>query len=260
VVFFGLLAFFPTVTAFVSLYGLFADPVTIRDHLSLAATVMPEDALKILREEIERIVSKPGGTLGFAFLMSLGIALWSANSGMKAIMDALNVAYEEEEKRSFIRLNLASFAFTVGGLVTLLLALGAVVVFPLVLSAIGFNGTETIISLLRWPVLLACVVLGLAVLYRFGPSRREPQWQWVTPGSVFASVGWLSVSALLSWYLQNFANYNATYGSLGAAIGFMMWLWLSAIVILLGAELNSEIEHQTARDSTVGAEKPQGVR
>ena len=261
VVFFGLLAFFPAVTAFVSLYGLFVDPGTIRDHLDLAASVMPAGAVQILREQVERIVSKPPSTLGFAFLVSIGIALWSANSGMKAVMDALNVAYEEDEKRSFIRLNLISLAFTIGGLIVLLLALSAVVVFPLILAAIGLTDwVQTIIWLIRWPVLLAFVILGLAVLYRFGPSRREPKWQWVTSGSLFAATAWIVVSLLLSWYLQNFANYNATYGSLGAAIGFMMWLWLSSLVILLGAELNSEVEHQTARDSTVGPEKPMGRR
>src|SRR5437588_2639286 len=259
--FFGLLAFFPAVTAFVSLYGLFADPSTIRDHLDLAASVMPAGAVQILREQVERIVSKPPSTLGFAFLVSIAIALWSANSGMKAAMDALNVAYEEDEKRSFIRLNLISLAFTIGGLIVLLLALSAVVVFPLILAAVGLDDwVQTIIWLIRWPVLLAFVILGLAVLYRFGPSRRAAKLQWITPGSLFAATAWIIVSLLLSWYLQNFANYNATYGSLGAAIGFMMWLWLSSIVILLGAELNSEVEHQTARDSTIGPEKPMGAR
>ncbi|MFL5259689.1 MAG: YihY/virulence factor BrkB family protein [Hyphomicrobiales bacterium] len=262
VVFFGLLAFFPTVTAFVSLYGLFVEPGTIREHLDLAASVMPAGAVDILREQVERIVSKPSGTLGFAFIVSLGLALWSSNSGMKAVIDALNVAYEEDEKRSFIRLNLISLAFTIGGLIALLLALSAVVIFPLVLAAIGLNSwVSTIIWLVRWPILLVFVILGLAVLYRYGPSRREPKWEWVTPGSLFAATAWIGGSLLLSWYLQNFADYNATYGSLGAAIGFMMWLWVSSIVILLGAELNSEIEHQTARDSTRGpVEKPLGAR
>jgi membrane protein len=261
VVFFGLLAFFPAVTAFVSLYGLFADPVSIREHLDLLASIMPGDSIQILRDQVERIVSKPAGTLGFAFLVSLAIALWSTNSGMKALIDALNVAYEEDEKRSFIPLNLISLTFTIGGLIALLIALGAVVVFPLVLAAVGLtNWVQTIVWIARWPVLLAFVMLGLAVLYRFGPSRREPKWQWVSPGSIVASVGWIGGSLLLSWYLQNFANYNATYGSLAALVGFMTWLWLSAIMILLGAELNSEVEHQTARDSTVGREKPLGSR
>jgi membrane protein len=261
VAFFALLAFFPAVTAFVSLYGLFADASTIRDHLDLVASFMPGGAFDILREQVVRVVSKPSSTLGFAFIVSTGLVLWSANAGVKAIIDALNVAYEETEKRSFIRLNLVSLCFTLGAFVALALALAAVVVFPLVLSAIGLSGwVETIIWVLRWPALLALVIFGLAVLYRFGASRREPQWQWVSVGSIVAAVLWLAGSMLLSWYLQNFADYNATYGSLGAGIGFLMWLWLSSIAVLLGAELNAEIEHQTARDSTVPPDKPLGAR
>jgi Predicted membrane protein len=140
-------------------------------------------------------------------------------------------------------------------------AIGAIVVLPLVLAYIGLGGwTETLLRLLRWPLLLCMVILGLAVLYRFGPSRESPRWEWVSVGSAFAAVAWLAGSALLSWYLANFANYDATYGSLGAAIGMMIWMWMSSIVILLGAELNSEVEHQTARDSTTGHERPIGER
>jgi membrane protein len=180
---------------------------------------------------------------------------------MKAIMDALNVVYDEEEERSFIKLNLVSLAFTVAAIAALLLALGAVVVLPIALSYLGLqNVTDLLFRLARWPLLLMLIVLGLAVLYRYGPSRREPRWQWISVGSVSAAVTWLIGSALFSWYLSNFADYNATYGSLGAGIGMMMWMWISSIVILFGAQLNSEIEHQTARDSTVHGEKPLGAR
>jgi membrane protein len=161
----------------------------------------------------------------------------------------------------FIKLNVVSLALTGGAILALLVALGAIVVLPLILSYIGLGGwTEFLLRFLRWPVLLCLVILGLAVLYRFGPSRESPRWEWLTVGSGFAAVAWLVGSALLSWYLANFANYDATYGSLGAAIGMMIWMWISAIVILLGAELNSEIEHQTARDSTTGHERPLGQR
>ena len=154
-----------------------------------------------------------------------------------------------------------SLAFTIAAIAAVLLSIGAVVVLPLVLAYIGLGSiTGTLFSVLRWPVLVALIIVGLAVLYRFGPSRREPRWQWLSVGSVFAAIAWLAGSALLSWYLEHFANYDATYGSLGAAIGLMMWMWMSAIVILFGAQLNSEIEHQTARDSTVGGEKPLGAR
>jgi membrane protein len=261
VVFYGLLAMFPAVTAFVSLYGLFAKASTVSEHLSVAAGFLPGGALDILQEQVNRLVSKGDAKLSFGFIFGLGLALWSANAGMKAIMDALNVVYEEKEKRSFIRLNLISLAFTIAAIASVLLATGAVVVLPLVLGYVGLASVSALLlSILRWPLLLLLIIIGLAVLYRFGSSRREPRWQWLSVGSVFAAVAWLASSGLLSWYLQSFANYDATYGSLGAAIGLMMWMWISSIVILFGAELNAEIEHQTARDSTVGEEKPLGAR
>jgi membrane protein len=248
-------------TAVVSLYGLFAKASTINDHLSLIAGFVPSGAVDIIREQITRLVSNGDAKLGVGFIVGLAIALWSANAGMKAIMDALNVVYEEKEKRGFIKLNLVSLAFTVAALASVLLALGAVVIVPLVLAPIGLASiTETLVQVLRWPALLILIIVGLAVVYRFAPSRREPRWQWISVGSVVAAVAWLASSALLSWYISNFANYDSTYGSLGAAIGMMMWMWISSIVILLGAQLNSEIEHQTARDSTIEHNKPLGAR
>ena len=261
VVFYGLLAIFPAITALVSLYGLFAKASTISEHLSLASGVLPAGGMEIIQEQINRITAKGEAKLSLAFAASLGLALWSANAGMKAVIDALNVTYEEKEKRGFIKLNLVSLALTGGAILALLVAIGAIVVLPLVLSYIGLGGwTETLLRLLRWPLLLCLVIFGLAVLYRFGPSRESPRWEWISVGSAFAAVAWLGGSALLSWYLANFANYDATYGSLGAAIGMMIWMWMSSIVILLGAELNSEVEHQTARDSTTGHERPIGER
>jgi membrane protein len=261
VVFYGLLALFPAVTAFVSFYGLFAKAATINDHLAMAAGILPGSAVDIIREQVTRLTSKGDAKLGLGFVVGLGIALWSANAGMKAIMDALNVVYEEKEKRGFIKLNLVSFALTLAGIASMLLAMGAVVALPLLLTTLGLASiTQTLFQLLRWPALLILVILGLAVIYRFAPSRREPRWQWISVGSIVAAIGWLASSALLSWYLSNFAHYDATYGSLGAGIGLMMWMWISSIVILLGAQLNSEIEHQTARDSTVEQDKPLGAR
>jgi membrane protein len=261
VVFYGLLAVFPAVTALVSLFGLFASPAAISDQLSLLAGILPQEALDILREQIGHLTAGSGAKLSLGFIFGLAVALWSANAGMKATMDALNVVYEEEEKRSFIKLNLVSLAFTVAAIAALLLALGAVVLLPIALGYLGLqNVTDLLFRLVRWPLLLVLIILGLAVLYRYGPSRREPRWQWISVGSVFAAIAWLIGSALFSWYLSSFANYNATYGSLGAGIGMMMWMWISSIVILFGAQLNSEIEHQTARDSTVRGEKPLGAR
>ena len=261
VVFFGLLAIFPALAAFVSLYGLFADTATISKHIDLAAGILPAATLDIFREQIGRIVASANTTLGFAFILGLGLALWSANAGMKAVIDALNVIYDEKEKRGFVTLTLVALAFTIGVIVFMLLAIAGVIVLPIVLNTIGLGAfSETLMRISRWPALLVVIVIGLAVLYRYGPSRVEARWQWLSVGSILAAVIWLVASILLSWYLEKFADYNATYGSLGAGIGLMMWMWVSAIAILLGAEINAEIEHQTARDSTVGREKPLGAR
>ncbi|MBR0708744.1 YihY/virulence factor BrkB family protein [Bradyrhizobium liaoningense] len=261
VVFFGLLAIFPAVTALVSSYGLFADPSTISANLQTLATMLPEGSFQIVEEQVARVVSHGNTTLGATFLLGLLLAIWSANAGVKAIFDALNVAYEEREKRSFIELNMVSLAFTVGGIVALLLMVGAVVAFPLALNHLGMAPeSKLIVALARWPLLFLILLVALAILYRFAPSRDSPRWQWLSLGAVTAAILWIAGSALLSLYLSEFANYNATYGSLGAAIGLMMWMWMSAIVIMFGAELNSEIERQTLRDTTTGRPKPLGTR
>jgi len=260
-VFYMLLALFPAVTALVSLYGLFTDPSVINEHLSLLGGVMPGGAIDIVREQVTRLTETGKNALGFGFFFGLLLALWSANAGIKATIDALNVVYDEREKRSFIKLTLVAFAFTIGALVFVLLALAGIVILPLVLAWTGYETRAgEIVSLLRWPALLVIIMLWLAVLYRYAPSRERARWSWLSVGSIFAALAWLGGSALFSWYLSNFADYDATYGSLGAAIGLMMWLWLSVSVILVGGELNAEMEHQTAHDSTVGAGKPMGAR
>jgi membrane protein len=177
------------------------------------------------------------------------------------VIDALNVIYEQQESRSFIRLNLVALAFTLTGFAALLLVVGTIVVLPLILSSVGLGGvTATLAWIARWPALFVLLLIALAVLYRYAPDRKRARWQWVSIGSVFTAVTWIVASYLFSWFLAHFANYNATYGSLGAAVGLMMWLWISATVVLIGAELNAEIEHQTAEDSTVGEDKPLGAR
>ncbi|ANY82886.1 hypothetical protein BB934_32165 (plasmid) [Microvirga ossetica] len=261
VTYYALLAIFPAIAALVSIYGLFADPATIHDHLNALSGVLPSGALDIVREQVVRIASKGSGTLGVSFLIGLVLSLWSANAGMKAMIDALNIVYDEEEKRSFLKLNLESLAFTLAAIGFILLALAGIVVLPVILSFVGLgSGTEWLLSLARWPILLACVVLGLSLLYRYGPSRDKAEWKWVTPGGLVAAVLWLVVSMLVSWYVANFGSYNETYGSLGAVIGFMTWIWISGIVVLVGAEINAEMEHQTARDTTVGPDRPMGQR
>jgi membrane protein len=260
VAFFVLLAIFPAITALVSAYGLFFNASTIANNFSLMQGVVPDNALSLVRDQAGNIASH-SRALGIGIIVGILLALWSAMSGVKAVIDALNVIYEQKESRSFIKLNVVALIFTLGGFAAFLLAIAAVIVLPLALSSIGFGGeTATLTRILRWPALFIVLLAGLAGLYRYGPDRRTARWQWVSVGSVFAAVTWILSSYLFSWFLANFANYNATYGSLGAAVGLMMWLWISAIVVLLGAELNAEIEHQTARDSTIGSEKPLGAR
>jgi membrane protein len=261
VTFYALLALFPATAALVSLYGLFADPSTINEHLRLVSGFLPDGALEVIGDQVKRIASQKG-TLGITFIGTLALALWGANAGTKAIFDALNIIYKEREKRSFVALTLQSLLFTVGAIALMLVALAGIVVVPVMLKLLGIaqESGAALLSLLRWPLLYLLILFALACLYRYGPSRTEPQWRWVTWGSAIAGGIWIVGSLLLSWYVANFGTYNATYGSLGAVIGFMVWMWLSTIVVLVGAEINAEMEHQTAKDTTEGRPKPMGAR
>jgi len=255
VTFYGLLAIFPALAALVSLYGLFADPATIASHVQSLAGVLPGGALEVIADQINRVAGQQNSTLGVTFLSGLAVSLWSANAGMKSLVDALNLVFEEEEKRGFFRLNAISLAFTFGAIVFVLLALGGMVVVPLALRHLGVPDTPAVlVKILRWPLFFVVVALALSVLYRGGPSHRAPKPHWITWGSVCAALTWLVASILFSWYAENFASYNATYGSLGAVIGFMVWMWLSTVVILLGAEIDAElarsIDQDTARESS----------
>jgi membrane protein len=255
--FFGLLAIFPALTAFVSIYGLVADPGTIQSQVAAMRGVVPEAGVDIIETQLTRIVEQGGTTHGITFLIGLAAALWSANAGMKSLFEAMNVAYDEDEERSFVRRNAVTLAMTLGAIIVLVVFLAAIAVVPAIIAFAGLGGAAGwLVSLLRWPVVLVLAGLALAVLYRVGPSREPAQWRWVTPGSAFAALGLIVASMLLSFYFSNFADYNETYGSLGAVIGLMVWFWVSALVVLVGAELNAELEHQTAADTTTGPDNP----
>ena len=243
VTFYVLLAIFPGIAALVAIYGLIADPSTISQHLSDLSGVLPCGATEVIGDQLQRLTSQPPGKLGFALLFGVAVSLWSANAGMKALFDALNVVYGEEERRSFLKLNALSLAFTLGALLFMVIALGAIAVLPVVLSYLGLsNVTEWLVSIGKWLILLIGVALAVSLIYRYGPSREKPQWRWVTWGSAGVAIGWLAMSILFSWYAAYFGSYNKTYGSLGAVIGFMTWIWLSSAVVLLGAELDAEME------------------
>ena len=261
VAFFGLLAVFPGIAAIVSLYGLFADAGTINNHLTLLSGLLPRGVLVLISDQVTLITRQENETLGAAFVVGLLVALVSANSGVAALFDALNVVYDEKEKRSLVRFYATTFLFTLVGIAFVLMAISAVVVLPVILSFFGAATTaERLASVLRWPVLLVTLIVSLGFIYRYGPSRRDARWRWVTWGSIVAALLWIGASMLFSWYVATFDSYNKVYGSLGAGVGFMMWLWISAVIVLLGGELNAEMEHQTARDTTDGEAKPLGAR
>jgi membrane protein len=261
ITFYALLALFPALAALVSLYGMFADPNTISQQLNDLSGVIPGGGMQIIGEQVRHLAATSNSALGVGLIVGLLTSLWSANQGMKAIFDALNVVYDEAEKRGFFKLTAITLLFTLGTLVFVLMAIAAVIALPIALGFIGLSGiADVLIRVLRWPLLMVGVALYLSVVYRFGPSRNEPRWRWVTCGGSIAAVLWVVVSVLFSWYVASFGSYNKTYGSLGAAVGFMTWIWLSSTVVLLGAEVNAEMEHQTARDSTPGPPKPLGAR
>lgn len=259
--FYLMLAIFPALGAFVSIYGFVADPTSIAGQIDFLRGIMPDGGLDLMIGQLESFASQERSALTLGLGVTLAVSLWSANNGVKTLFEALNIAYEEEEKRSFIWLNLVALAFTLGFMLTLIMMIAAVGIVPVVLSLVNLGGfSETLISTGRWVLMIMVVMLGVSLLYRFGPSRARAKWRWISWGSFTATLGWLIMSVGFSYYLQNFADYNATYGSLGAAIGFMLWLWLSAVILIVGAELNAEMEHQTARDSTTGDPQPMGER
>ncbi|WP_233713879.1 YihY/virulence factor BrkB family protein [Aquamicrobium zhengzhouense] len=261
VTFYLLLALFPALTAFVSIYGFVSDPATVAQHLTLLDGVLPSGGVELIETQLQSLARQDPSALSFGFVFGLLVALWSANSGMKSIFDAMNVVYEEDEKRGFIKYNLMSLGFTLAALVAAMFFIALIGIVPAVLAFLYLEGmTEFLIRFSRWPLMLFAVAFAFSVIYRWGPSRRKAKWRWVSWGSGFAAIAWLLVSIGFSWYLENFANYNATYGSLGAVIGFMIWTWISVIILLVGAELNAELEHQTAVDTTRGPDRPMGER
>lgn len=260
VTFYTLLALFPGLGVFVSLYGLVADVGQARDQLLELSAILPASVIQILGDQMTALAARPSASLSFAFVVSLLLSVWSANAGMKALFDGLNVAYDEKEKRNFFKLTLTTYFFTLGAVVFLTLVAGLLVALPLAFEFMGMADLGGLWIPLRWLILLGLGAAAFSLVYRYAPCRQRAQWRWVTPGGLFAAGFWLIGSLGFSWYVNNVAHYDATYGALGAVIGFMMWIWFSIMVILLGGELNAEIEHQTARDSTTGVEQPMGAR
>lgn len=261
VAYYAILALFPAIAAAVSLYGLVADPTAIEGQFDTLAGFLPGEALNILKEQARTVAAAPSGGLSIGVVVGLLFTLWSASRGVAALITALNIAYEEKEKRGYIRLALVSVALTVGAILFLIVTLAVVVVVPAILNLIPLGPVWAwAVSLVRWPILAVAILAVLAVLYRYAPSRAEPKWRWVTWGSLAAGGLWLLGSIGFSIYVSNFGNYNEAYGSVGAVVILLLWLNLTAYAILLGAELNAEMEHQTAQDTTDAPEKLMGER
>ncbi len=261
VAFYIVLAMFPALAALVSLYGLFTDPGQIQGHIMSMGSLLPEEARKIIDEQLQAIASNSRGGLGLGAILGLLLAFWSASKGMKALIESLNIAYDEEETRGFLKLTGLALVFTVGATLFVITAFGLIAVLPTILKILGLEEiTQTLLSLLRWPLLAVMVTIGLAVLYRYGPCRDKPEWQWVVWGAGVATFFWIAGSIGFSIYVDNYGKYNETYGSLGAGIALFMWFFVTAFIVVIGAEINAEMERQTRKDTTVGKPEPMGQR
>lgn len=253
VAFFGLLAIFPAVTALISVAGYVLDPSDVTSQLETFVALLPEQAAEVVQNQVLQVTGGTDTATGLAAILGLLLALYGAMRGVLTLMDGMNVAYDEPETRSFVRLYASAVVMTLCLILGLLGAIGVMIVWP---SVVGFLGlpdqTRNLITWLQWPILGVLSILGIAALYRFGPSREPPKWRWVWPGAVLAMVLWLAGTLAFAFYVRNFGSYNETYGALGGVIVLLTWLWLSAFIVLAGAELNAELEHQTRIDTTTG--------
>lgn len=258
---YGFLAVFPGLAALISIYGLITDPASLQKHMTGIERLLPGEAAGIINDQLAEIAKGQESTLGWGLVAGTLIALWSASKGMKSLVESMNIAYDEDEKRGFVKLNAAAILLTVSAILLVIFFLGLIVGVPAVLANVELGtAVENVISWARWPLTALCIIVSLAVLYRYGPSREKPQWRWVSWGAVAATALWVAGSALFSLYVSNFGNYNATYGSLAAIVILITWLLLGAFSILLGAEINAELERQTAVDTTVDEPQPMGRR
>lgn len=260
VAFYGFVAVVPALAAIIAIYGLVSDPASVAQQIESLARVLPREAVPLLHEQMLRITSNDGAA-GLSAIIGFLLALYSSANAVKAMMTGLNVAYDETEKRGFFRLSGIAFLLTLGAIVGAVVAVALLAVLPGVLERINItHGTEVLLNWARWPVLVGGFMAALATIFRFGPCRHDAKWIWVSPGAITAGVLWLAASGAFSLYVSRFASYDKTYGPLGTVVIFLMWLYLSAFVVLLGAEMNAELERQTKEDTTEGPPKPMGQR
>jgi len=261
VAFYGLLSLFPAITAGVALLGLVFDPVVLIDRSRWLLDPLPPAAARLIEGQLAEVAGAAGGSLGLAALVSLAVALWLASNAMGSLVEGLNVIYEEVEERGFLRIRLIVTGLTLAMIFGLALAVTIVAAIP---AALAFMGADRALAdaalVLRWPLMFGLGVAGIAALYRYGPDRRPARWRWVTPGAVLGCALWVAGTYGFSQYVQSFADYNETFGTLAGVIVLLTWLWLSAFAVLFGAQIDAEIEAQTARDSTIGPDRPMGER
>ena len=261
VAFYAMLAIFPAIIAVVTVYGMVADPNQVESQVSEFAKGLPSGADALLTEQLGNVVDAGRQALSIGLAISLLAVLWSASSGVQGLVKGLNLVYDEQETRGFLKLRGLSLLLTLGAILVTVVALALITVFPGVVDGLGLGQAgELAASIARWVVLALLVLVALAVLYRFAPDRANPRWRWVSWGAVVALVLWLLGSVGFSWYVDNFGKYNQTYGALAAVIILLLWLFLSSFAVLFGAELDAEIERQTARDTTTGPDRPLGRR
>jgi len=261
VAFYGLLALFPAITAMMAFAGMVIDPAEITQQLESLGSVIPEQAIGIIRDQAVAVAGTQTSGLGLAFILGFGLALYAASRGMGSLMEGLNVAYNEDESRGFVKFTLIKLGLTLLLIIGLVVGLGGTLAVPAALAIFDLPmWLERLLGLARWLILGALTLAGLAALYRWGPSRQQADWAWLAPGSLAACALWLFGSLAFSFYVENFGSYNETFGSMAGVIVLLMWLWLSAYIVLMGAELNAEIEAQTARDTTAGPDTTAGQR
>jgi membrane protein len=261
VAFYAFLALVPALIAVVAIYGLVANPADVKDQISSFTSALPTDAQKLLSNQLSSITKSAGGGTGVAAIIAIGGALWSASSGIAALNTGLTVVNRETETRGFLKKRLLALVLTLFAVVGILMMLALVVALPSVLDSIDITGIgSTVLELARWPLLAGVLLVGLAVIFRYGPQRRRPRWRWVSPGAIVAVLVGLVASVGFSIYVSLLGNYNKTYGALGAIIIMLLWLYLMAFAVLFGAAMNAELEHQTTRDTTAGDEQPMGER
>ena len=260
VAFYVMLSIFPALAAMVSVYGLVGNPDDIAARVSDYGYLLPPEAMKLITDGLHNFAKTAGSTLSWTLVTSLVLALWSARAGISSVMTGLNIAYEETEDRSLVVQTLVALVLTVGAVLFAVVVIAAVAVVPIVLKFLYLDGIVTLIfDVARWPVLAVLVAFGFAVIYRWGPSRRDPQWRWISWGSTIATLLWLVGSALFSIYVSRFGSYDATYGALGAVVVLLLWLWVSAIVLLVGAEIDAELDQRATSTGSPLAAVPAGA-